>query len=208
VRAARRVLPALLLLTACAGQRTAPNSAIPPDDTERLVRLAETRAQAGAHTEAVVLFEEAARGPGSPFVDRALIGLTRSLCNPDYLGRDLRQAYVVADRLVRDYPNSPHAAEARAWRDLLLAYLVRGRELDRRTMELERQTLELERLRGVERALERRTRDLQQRTQELERLRSADLELERRTRELQRQVRELERLKQLDLDLEQRTRRP
>jgi hypothetical protein len=172
MRAARSLLPALLLVTACAGQRAVPDTATPPDDTERLVRLAETRAQVGAHAEAVLLFEEATRGPGSPFVDRALIGLTRSLCNPDYAGRDLRRAYLVADRLVRDYPDSPHAGEARAWRDLIRAYLVRGRELDRRTLELERISLELE----------RRTRELQQHVRELERLKQLDLDLEQRKR--------------------------
>jgi hypothetical protein len=92
--------------------------------------------------------------------------------NPDYAGRDLRRAHLVADRLVRDYPDSPHAGGARAWRDLVRAYLVRGRELDRRTLELERISLELE----------RRTRELQRHVRELERLKQLDLDLEQRKR--------------------------
>lgn len=213
-----RLLPLLLLLAACAGGRAAPPAAVPPtdvrpvaappDDTERLVSLAETWAQTGAHAQAVVLFEEITRNPSSPFADRALLGLTRSLCNPEYAGRDYRQAYLVADRLVREYPDSQHAAEARAWRDLLLGYLARGQELERRTMELEqvireqeRNTQEVERLKGVDLELERRTRELQRRSQEVERLKRVDLELERRTQEL-------EQLKRLDLELEQRKRKP
>jgi hypothetical protein len=208
-----RLLPLLLILAACAGGRMAPPAATPPaaaspDDTEQLVSLAETWAQAGAHTQAVLLFEEITRTPSSAFADRALLGLTRSLCNPEYAGQDYLQAYLVVDRLVREYPDSHHATEARAWRELLLGYLARGQELERRTMELEqvileqeRHAQELERLKGVDLELERRTRELQRRTQELERLKSVDLELERRTQAL-------ERLKRLDLELEQRKRKP
>lgn len=134
-----RVLPLLLLLTACAswlpwGSRTAP----PPDDTKELVTRAESLAQAGSHAQAVALFQEVARNPTSAFVDRALLGLTRSLSNPGYTGHDYRLAFTMADRLVREYPDSPLAVEGRAWRDLLLGYLTRGQELERRTQELER----------------------------------------------------------------------
>jgi hypothetical protein len=212
-----RLLPFLLLLAACAGGRTVPEAAAPvpppppatpPDDAERLVLIAETRAQSGDYAQAVLLFEEIARNPNSAVADRALLGLTRTLCNPEYPEHDYRRAYLVADRLVREYPHSTHVVEARAWRELLLAYLARGRELERRTMELEeimleqdRRIQELERLKGVDLELERRTRELQRRTEDLERLKRVDLELERRTREL-------ERLKRLDLELERRKRKP
>lgn len=196
-----RLLPLLLALAACIGGRTPPDTAVPPDDTERMVRLAEARAQAGEHAEAVLLFDEVTRNPSAAFADRALLGLTRSLCNPEYAGRDYLQAYLAADRLVREYPDSQHAGEARAWRDLLVAYLAQGQDLDRRTIEREQLLLELERLKQVDLELERRTRELQQRTQDLERLKQVELELERRTQEL-------ERLKRLDLELEQRKRKP
>ena len=165
-----RLLPLVLLLAACAGGRAAPDAAAPappppratpPEDTERLVRLAETWAQTGAHAQAVLLFEEVARDPDSAVADRALLGLTRALCNPEYADHDYRRAYLVADRLVREYPHSHYAVEARAWRELLLAYLARGQELERRAMELEELTLEQDR-----------------RIQELERLKGVDLELD------------------------------
>jgi hypothetical protein len=191
----------------------------PPDDAERLVLLAEARAHAGEHTEAVRLFEEVSRDPSSAFADRALLGLTRSLCNREYAGHDYVAAYVAADRLLREHPDSRYAEEARVWRDLLEGHLARGQELARRLVqveglvaELERQSRELQRLRGVDLELERRTRELDQRTreldqrtQELERLKHVDVELERRTRELDQRTHELERLKRVDLELERRT---
>jgi tetratricopeptide (TPR) repeat protein len=208
------LVPLALVLAACAAVSKAPPAppaaprAAPPDAGEGLVRLAESWAESGSHDKAVALFEEVAKNPSSPVADRALLGLTRSLCNPEYAEHDYRQAFLVADRLVREYPASQYAVEARAWRELLLGYLARSRELERRTMELEqtaieqeRQTQELERLKGVDLELERRTRELQKRTQELERLKRVDAELERRTQEL-------ERLKRLDLELEQRKRKP
>jgi hypothetical protein len=209
------LVPLALVLASCAAAPKVPPPpapvtpmAAPPDAGEGLVRLAESWAESGSHDKAVALFEEVAKDPTSPVADRALLGLTRSLCNPEYAEHDYRQAFLVADRLVREYPASQYSVEARAWRELLLGYLARGRELERRTMELEqtsieqeRQTQELERLKGVDLELERRTRELQRRTQELERLKRVDSELERKTQEL-------ERLKRLDLELEQRKRKP
>jgi hypothetical protein len=211
------LVPLALVLASCAAAPMAPPApaapmaapmAAPPDAGAGLVRLAESWAESGSHDKAVALFEEVAKDPSSPVADRALLGLTRSLCNPEYAEHDYRQAFLVADRLVREYPASQYAVEARAWRELLLGYLARGRELERRTMELEqtaieqeRQTQELERLKGVDLELERRTRELQKRTQEVERLKRVDAELERKTQEL-------ERLKRLDLELEQRKRKP
>jgi hypothetical protein len=134
---------------------------LPPGDTERLVRLAETRAQAGEHAEAARLFEEVVRRPSSPFTDRALVGLTRLLVNPESPDRDYRAAHRVAEQLVREYPESPYASEARAWRDLLASYLVRSQQLEQRRQELEKLSYELDR-----------------RNKELERLKRLDLELE------------------------------
>jgi hypothetical protein len=69
--------------------------------------------------------------PDSAFSDLALLGLTRALVNPEYSGRDYRQAFVAAERLIREYPDSPYAGGVRAWRELLGAYLARTRELER-----------------------------------------------------------------------------
>ena len=127
---------------------------------------------------------------------------------------DYTQAYVVADRLVRDHPGSPYASEGRAWRELLVAYLALDQEFAQRTAELhqlirtdEERTQELERLKRLDPSSTAHPR-AEQRTQELERLKRLDVELERRTRELERRTQELEQLKRLDLELEQRQRKP
>lgn len=148
----------LLLGTACATTPPVPGPAASrPDDGERLVRAADSRLRAGAYAEAARLFETVARQtPPSPFRDRALAGLGRILVNPEYAGRDYRQAYGVFDRLVRDHPDSPHAAEARAWRELLGLYVTLGQQLERRTQELLQRTEDLERLKRIDLELERR----------------------------------------------------
>jgi hypothetical protein len=215
-----RLLPLLLFLPACAvWWGGTPVDVAPPDDTERLVRRAEGEARAGAHEQAARLFEEVVGRPNGAFADRALLGLTRLLADPAYAGRDYGQAYFAADRLQREYPSSPYAAEARAWQDLLAAYLTRNhelarltRELDERTQELERRGQEIERLQRLDEELEQRTEELKLRTQELRQLKRVDQELERLThelaQELERRNMELQRLKRLDLQLEQQKKKP
>lgn len=216
----RRWLLPLLLLPGCTAWWTvAPVDMPPPDDSARLIRRAETEVQAGAHDEAVRLFEEVVSRPNGAFADRALLGLTRLLVYPDYAGRNYAQAYLVADRLQREYPGSPYAVEARAWQNLLAAYLTRNqelarlaRELDESTRELGRRAREIERLQHLDKELDRRTQELGLRTQELQRLKALDQELERLThelaQELERRTQELQRLKRLDLQLEQQKKKP
>ena len=217
-----RLLPLLALLTACSVwplTSRAPGEATPPDDSERLVRRAESAMSAGEHAQAARLFQEVISRPDSAFADRALLGLTRLLVHPGYVGKDYRQASLVADRLQREHPGSPFVSEARAWCDLLQGYLTqtaalesRSRELAERTRELDRRTQELERLKNIDQELERRTQELRARTQELERLKRLDQELERLThelaQELERRTQELQRLKRLDLQLEKQKKKP
>jgi DNA repair exonuclease SbcCD ATPase subunit len=215
-----RILPLLLLLPACtAWWASAPVDAPLPDDSERLVRRAEAAAQRRDHAEAARLFEEAVRPAHPAYGDRALLGLTRLLVLREYAGRDYDRAAWVAERLVREYPDSPYAAEARAWQDLLAAYLTRSealakleRELDANARELDRRGRELTRLQHLDEELERRTQELKVRTQELERQKRLDQELERLAQdlaqELERRTQELQRLKHLDLQLEKQKKKP
>jgi DNA repair exonuclease SbcCD ATPase subunit len=208
-----RLLPLLILLAACGSWRSpALVAPLPPNDREQLVRQAETKAQAGAYAEAARLFEEALRQPSAMFRDRALVGLTRVLVDSENAGRDYRRAYLAAERLAREYPDSAYAAEARAWRDLLGSYLARLTYLEQ---ELEQRTRELERLNHLDQELEQRTREVERLRQELKRLKILDVELERRTQELERlsyelerRNRELDQLKRLDLELEQQKKKP
>jgi DNA repair exonuclease SbcCD ATPase subunit len=221
-----RLVPLLVVLAACGIWRSpAVVAPLPPNERERLVRQAETKAQAGSYAEAERLFQEALRQPNGAFRDRALLGLTRVLVDSEYPGRDYRQAYLTAERLAREYPESAYASEARAWRDLLGSYLARGQELERQTQELarlkeldqelERRSQEVERLKHVNRELEQRAREVERLSQELKRLKVVDVELERRTQELERlsyelerRNQELDRLKRLDLELEQQKKKP
>jgi chromosome segregation ATPase len=209
-----------LLLAAC-GIGRAPGLAAPlsSDDTERLVRRAEREAQAEHHTEATRLFEEVLRQPKSAFADRALIGLTRLLVDSDNADRDYRRAHRLAERLVREHPDSAYAAEARSWRDLLGSYLARGQELERRAQELDQTTRELEgrtqHIQTLDQELQERDREVERLGQELKRLKILDAELEKRTQELERlsyeldrRNKELQRLKRLDLELEQQKKKP
>jgi hypothetical protein len=210
-----RVLPLVLLLAACGtGRGSGLATPLPPDDTERILRLAEREAQAGNDAEAARLFEEVLRRPGPAFADRALVGLTRLLVDPESATHDYQRAYVLAERLVREHPDSAHTAEARAWRDLLGSYLTRGQELERRAKELDQNAQELKgrtrQIEGLDQELRQRSREVERLNQELKRLKILDVELERRTQELERlsyelerRNRELQRLKRLDLELEQ-----
>jgi hypothetical protein len=215
-----RLLPLVLLLAACgSGRGSGLATPLPPNDAERLVRLAEREAQAGNDAEAARLFEEVLRRPSPPFADRVLVGLTRLYVDPGSVTHDYRRAYLVAERLVREYPDSAHAAEARAWRDLLGSYLARGQELERRAMELDQAVLELrgrtQRIEDLDQELQQRAREVERLNQELKRLKILDAELEKRTQELERLSYELERrnselqrLKRLDLELEQQKKKP
>ena len=101
--------------------------------------------------------------------DRALLGLGRLYVSPDNANRDYRQAYQQFDRLAREYPESPVAGEARAWRDVLGAVLREREETIRARQETDRLRRELQRARQEAEAIR----------QDLERLKRLELELER-----------------------------
>lgn len=144
MRASPGLLAGLLLgLSACGV--TAPWRSAPPDEPARKVAEAEAQVKAGAYPAAARLFGEVVRRePAAAVHDRALFGLARVLVSPDHPGRDYRQAHALFDRLLREHAGSPLAAEARAWRSVLGAYLARTEELER----LKRIDLELERRRS------------------------------------------------------------
>jgi hypothetical protein len=129
--------------------------------------------------------------PSGPWTARALFRLARLQVTPDSPIRDYQQAYHHFDRLLVEYPESPEAGEARAWRETLGQFLALEDE-----SHLNRQVLE--RLRQSEIQREENTVRVRR---ELERLkkRAADLE-----REAARARQDLERLKKIDLELEKK----
>jgi len=117
--------------------------------------------------------------PADRPADRALLGLGRLYVSPDNANRDYRQAHQQFDRLAREYPESPVAGEARAWRDLLGAVLREREETIRAREETIRARQETDRLR---RELQRARQEAEAIRQDLERLKRLELELERRRR--------------------------
>ena len=83
------------------------------------------------------------RFPDARVRDQALYDLARALVLTANGGRDYRQAATHLDRLLREYPTSPHAADARALRIAIGAYVARTADLDRLIERLKAIDLEL-----------------------------------------------------------------
>jgi len=139
------LLAALLALSAC--------SATPPwtrlsssMEAGRLVREANVQLREGSPSAAARTLEDVVRRfPDAPSHDQALYDLARALVLSANGGRDYRQATAHLDRLLRDYPASSYAPDARALRIALGAYVARTAELDRLLERLKAIDLEFER---------------------------------------------------------------
>jgi outer membrane protein assembly factor BamD (BamD/ComL family) len=138
------LVAALLLLAACS---VAPWARLTASmDADRLVRDAEVQLERGNASAAVAILEDVGRRfPDAPVHDRALYALARALVLSARGGREYRQATAHLDRLLREHPASPHAADARALRIALGAYVTRTAELDRLLERLRAIDLEFER---------------------------------------------------------------
>jgi outer membrane protein assembly factor BamD (BamD/ComL family) len=179
-----RAIAAALLLVAvagcAAGRPPAESRGDELDDVERALRQADAAAQFGAYGEATRLLHEAlARSPRSGVLDRVLLRLARLHVDPANPALDYDRAARLLERLLREHPRSPHAAEARAWRELLEMHALRGQEVQRVRHDVQRVRQDLDRARQE---LDRRTRELESRTRELELLKTLDLEAEQRPR--------------------------
>ena len=138
------LLMALMTLSACsAAPWTRLTSSL---EAGRLVREGEAQLRAGNPSAAVRTLDDVVRRfPDAPIHDQALYDLARALVLSANGGREYRQAAAHLDRLLRDYPTGPHAADARALRIALGAYVARTAELDRLIERLKAIDLEFER---------------------------------------------------------------
>ena len=138
------LLVALMTLSACsAAPWTRLTSSL---EADRLVREGDAQLRGGNPSAAVRTLEDVVRRfPDAPIRDQALYDLARALVLTANGGREYRQAAAHLDRLLRDYPASPHAADARALRIALGAYVARTAELDRLIERLKAIDLEFER---------------------------------------------------------------
>lgn len=159
---------ALLLLTACSSAPWRPVT----DWVQvwQLLNRADTLARNGDHAGARALYEQVIQDyPGSPLTPQALFRLARLEVTPDSPLRNYRQAHAHFDRLVKEYPDSAYAADARAWRETLGQLLAREQEAARIRQDMER-------LKGVELHLEQEAARVRQ---DMERLNRLEMEQER-----------------------------
>ena len=141
----RLMLPVLLMaLAACS---VAPLTRLTPSrEADRLVQEADAQLRGGNPSAAVRILDDVVRRfPDARVRDQALYDLARALVLTANGGRDYRQAATHLDRLLRQYPTSPHAADARALRIAIGAYVARTADLDRLIERLKAIDLEYER---------------------------------------------------------------
>jgi outer membrane protein assembly factor BamD (BamD/ComL family) len=137
-------LAALMMLSACSSgpwmRLTSPLEAY------RLVQEADAQLRAGNAQAAVRILDDVVRRfPNAPNSDQALYDLARALVLSSTGGREYRQASVHLDRLLREYPTSAYAVDARALRLALGAYATRAAESDRLLERLKAIDLEFDR---------------------------------------------------------------
>ena len=140
------VLLALLSLPACSTTTTTWTRISSSVEASRLIREANVQLRDGKPAAAVRILEDAIRRfPDAPSHDQALYDLARALVLSANGGRDYRLASAHLDRLLREYPASSYAPDARALRIALNAYVARSAELDRLLERLKAIDLEFER---------------------------------------------------------------
>ena len=133
---------ALVLVVACGRFRPAP----PPtgDDPTRLVAQADELVRNNSPRTARQLYRKVVHEyPGTPAAENALWGLGRLYVDPDGRLRDYSAAYAAFSRLLTDYPDGVHTADARAWHAALS-------ELVRAQTELRRVRGDLDRLKELD----------------------------------------------------------
>jgi len=194
-----RALLALLgfLVTGCSSLSLAPH--VERYQAGQRLARADELASAGRYQDARDTYAGLLEAfPTFPSADHALFGLGRLHTRPDNPNRDYQQAYRFFDRLVTEFPQSQRAEEARAWRELLAAFLARGDALATSQREAERLRQEAEQAR-------RRHRDeVAHGRRERDRLRQ---EAEQARRTAQRLEQNLDQLKEMEIDLERQRRR-
>lgn len=137
MRRATLCLGATFLLAACSSAPWRPMT----DWVQawQLINRADELVQSGGHAGARALYEQVVQEyPASPRAPEALFKLARLEVTPESPVLNYRQAHDHFDRLLKEYPENPYAAEARAWRETLGQLLAREREATRIRQDMER----------------------------------------------------------------------
>ena len=120
----RAAVLGLVVVVACGRFRPAP----PPsgDDPTRLVAQADELVRNNSPRTARQVYRRVVHEyPHTPAAENALWGLGRLYVDPDGRLRDYSAAYAAFSRLIAEYPDGVHAADARAWQ-AALGELVRA----------------------------------------------------------------------------------
>ena len=138
----RAVLLALVALAACARFRNpAPTVEV---QASRDLAEADRLAHSGSGRAARTLYRRVLRDArGTPAAAEALYGLGRLYVDPESGLRDYGSAHTAFSRLLREYPNSTRAAEARCWEAIIA-------ELQRSQTEAGRLRADLDRLKALD----------------------------------------------------------
>lgn len=143
------LLVALMTLSACSsapGPRMTSSRVTSSMEADRLVQEADAQLQVGNPSAAVRILEDVVRRfPDAAIHSQALYDLARALVLTANGGREYRQATAHLDRLLREYPTSQYATDARALRAAIGAYVARTAELERLLERLKAIDLEFER---------------------------------------------------------------
>lgn len=128
-----------------------------------------------------------------PPADRAAYHIGLIYAHPQNPKRDLQKAITFLDRIVRLYPDSPWAEQARIWIGVLNETEESKREIEqvKRDLETSREEIEKKRL-AIERS-----------KQEVDKSR---LELEKTRQEIEKTKQAMEKSKQVDIEIDQKRR--
>jgi Tetratricopeptide repeat len=143
----KAVVLAAVMLAACARfQSPRPTLEVP---ASRDLAEADRLARAGSGRAARTLYRRVLReGRGTLVAAEALYGLGRLYVDPESGVRDYGSAHTAFSRLLREYPNSARAPEARCW-DALIT------EMQRNQTEAGRLRADLDRLKALDMEQER-----------------------------------------------------
>jgi len=128
-----------------------------------------------------------------PPADRAAYSIGLVYAHPQNPQRDLQQAGIFMDRVVRMYPDSPWAEQAQIWVGVLDEDQKSKREIEKARLELEASKEEAEKSQLV----------LDKMKQEMDKSR---LELEKTKQEMEKNKQVIEKSKKVDIEIDQKRR--
>jgi tetratricopeptide (TPR) repeat protein len=128
-----------------------------------------------------------------PPADAATYNIGLVYAHPQYSKRDLHKAIGTFNRLIARYPDSPWAAQAKIWVEILNETEASKHQLENSKQVIEQSREEVEKIRLA----------AEKSRQEIERSR---LELEKSRQEIEKAKQVLEKSKQIDIEIEQKRR--